>query len=235
MSNVENVINNYMSIIYKTTNIKNGKIYVGKDKINNPNYIGSGVILEQAIQKYGRQSFQKEILEECDDSVVDIREIYWIAKLKSTDNRIGYNITNGGSGGDTTTNHPNKKDIVNKRNSGIKNWHKSLSESERSARGKKISDSKKGKSNGRTGSAHRAESKELIRKNQPIKTDEWRELHATAMAKRKDKPFTKKYKSVIVNEVNYPSVKHAIESLGIKHRATFYDRVKRGIIKLEYK
>lgn len=235
MSNVENVINTCMSIIYKTTNIKNGKIYVGKDKINNPNYLGSGVILEQAIQKYGRQYFQKEILEECEDSIVNDREMFWIAQLKSTDNKIGYNITNGGTGGDTTTNHPNKKDIVNKRNSGVKNWHNSLTEDKRLARGKKISDSKKGKSNGHTGFTHREESKELIRKNQPEKTDEWRKSHATAMAKRKGKPFTKKYKSVIVNNVEYPSVKHAIESLGIKHRATFYDRVKRGIIKLEYK
>jgi acetoacetate decarboxylase len=55
------------------------------------------------------------------------------------------------------------------------------------------------------------------------------------MAKRKDKPFIKKYKPVIVNDVEYPSIKHAIESLGIKHRATFYDKVKRGIIKLDYK
>ena len=224
-----------MSIIYKTTNITNGKIYVGKDKNNNPNYLGSGVILEQAIEKYGRQSFQKEVLEECDDTIVDSREICWIAKLNSTDNKIGYNITSGGTGGDTTTNHPNKKDIINKRNHGLTNWHKSLSESERIARGEKISDSKKGKSNGHTGFRHKEESKELIRKNQPAKTDEWRELHATAMAKRQGKPFTQKYKPVIVNDIEYPSIKHAVESLGIKHRATFYDKVKRGIIKLEHK
>ena len=235
MSNVENVINNSMGIIYKTINTKNGKIYVGKDKTNNPSYLGSGVILEQAIQKYGRESFQKEILEECDDNVADDREIFWIAKLNSTDNSIGYNITNGGTGGDTTSNHPNKKDIINKRNSGVKNWHESLSESERRARGERISNSKKGKSNGRAGIAHREESKELIKKNQPEKTNEWRESHAIAMAKRKGKPFTQKYKPVIVNDVEYPSIKHAIESLGIKHRATFYDKVKRGIIKLEYK
>ena len=235
MSNVENVINSCMGIIYKTTNITNGKIYVGKDKNNNPNYLGSGVILEQAIEKYGRQSFQKEVLEECNDTIVDSREIYWIARLNSTDNKIGYNITNGGTGGDTTTNHPNKKDIIDKRNHGLTSWHKSLSEPERIARGEKISNSKKGKSNGRAGMAHREESKELIKKNQPNKTDEWRESHALAMAKRKGKPFAKKYKPVIVNDVEYPSIKHAIESLEIKHRATFYNKVKRGIIKLEYK
>lgn len=235
MSNVENVINTCMGIIYKTTNITNGKIYVGKDKNNNPNYLGSGVILEQAIEKYGRQSFQKEVLEECDDNIVDSREIYWIAKLNSTDNKIGYNITNGGSGGDTTTNHPNKNNIVIKRGEGIKKWHESLSKPARIARGEKISVGKKGKSNGRKGYSHSEESKELIKQNQPAKTDKWKESHAVAMAKRKGKPFTQKYKPVIVNDIEYPSIKHAIESLEIKHRATFYDRVKRGIIKLEYK
>jgi len=55
------------------------------------------------------------------------------------------------------------------------------------------------------------------------------------MSKRRGIPFTQKYKSVIVDNIEYPSVKHAIESLNIKHRATFYNRVKRGIIKLEYK
>jgi group I intron endonuclease len=235
MSNVENVINSSMGIIYKTTNIKNGKIYIGKDKNNNPSYLGSGVILEQAIQKYGRSSFQKEIIEECDDTAVDSREIFWIAKFNSTNNKIGYNITNGGTGGDTTSNHPDKKTIISKRNNGLKKWHNSLTEDARVARGKKISASKKGKSNGHTGLKHREETKELIKNNQPAKTDEWRKSHATAMAKRKDKPFTKKYKPVIVNDVEYPSIKHAIESLGIKHRATFYDKVKRGIIKLDYK
>ena len=44
-----------MSIIYKTTNTKNGKIYIGKSSIDNPLYLGSGIILNQAIKKYGRQ------------------------------------------------------------------------------------------------------------------------------------------------------------------------------------
>jgi hypothetical protein len=34
-------------IIYKTTNLVNGKYYVGKDEKNNPEYLGSGKILEQ--------------------------------------------------------------------------------------------------------------------------------------------------------------------------------------------
>ena len=40
-------------IVYKTTNLINGKIYIGKDMKNNPNYLGSGTILRRAIKKYG--------------------------------------------------------------------------------------------------------------------------------------------------------------------------------------
>ena len=50
-------------IIYKTTNLVNGKIYIGKDKNNNPSYLGSGKILKLAIKKYGKENFTKETIE----------------------------------------------------------------------------------------------------------------------------------------------------------------------------
>lgn len=54
------------------------------------------------------------------------------------------------------------------------------------------------------------------------------------MKKRRGKPLTKKYKSVIIDAIQYESVKHAMEELGIKHRATFYDRIKRGLLNVQY-
>lgn len=51
-------------IIYKTTNLINGKWYIGKDELNNPKYIGSGMLLTKAVQKYGKENFKKEILAE---------------------------------------------------------------------------------------------------------------------------------------------------------------------------
>lgn len=88
-----------MAFIYKTTNLVNNKIYVGKAKQNNPNYFGSGLKIAFAIKKYGKHNFTKIILEECDDDIVSEREIYWISYFRSTDDSIGYNISQGGEGG----------------------------------------------------------------------------------------------------------------------------------------
>jgi group I intron endonuclease len=54
--------NNY---VYITTNLINGKQYVGDHTITKSSkyYIGSGTILENAIKKYGENNFFKEILE----------------------------------------------------------------------------------------------------------------------------------------------------------------------------
>ena len=51
-------------IIYKTTNLKNNKIYIGKHQTENINdtYLGSGIALEKAIKRYSKQNFKKEIL-----------------------------------------------------------------------------------------------------------------------------------------------------------------------------
>lgn len=53
----------YKMIIYKTTNIINGKFYIGQDSKNDPNYLGSGLLLNRAIEKYGIENFKKEMVE----------------------------------------------------------------------------------------------------------------------------------------------------------------------------
>jgi len=97
-------------IVYKTTNLINGKIYVGSDKNNNPKYLGSGKLLKQAIQKYGRDNFKKEILCECESRKdLIVREGFWIKSLRSNQKGIGYNISSNYFGGDTFSNNPNKE------------------------------------------------------------------------------------------------------------------------------
>jgi group I intron endonuclease len=80
-------------VIYKTTNLLNGKIYVGQSKHNKSTYLGSGTYIKKAIKKYGRENFNREVLEYCETSEdLNERELYWIKKLKATDRKIGYNV-----------------------------------------------------------------------------------------------------------------------------------------------
>lgn len=86
--------------IYKTTNKRNGKIYIGQKKSEKflaETYLGSGKLLRQAVLKNGRENFSVELLEKCDTSEqLNEREIYWISFFNSTDPEIGYNMSNGG-------------------------------------------------------------------------------------------------------------------------------------------
>ena len=98
-------------IIYKTTNILNNKIYVGQDSKNNPNYLGSGKYIWNAIKKYGIENFKKETICECNTKEdLNKKEIHWIKTLNCMSPN-GYNLTTGGEGGDTFSNNPNKEEI----------------------------------------------------------------------------------------------------------------------------
>jgi group I intron endonuclease len=98
-------------IIYKTTNLINGKFYVGQDSNNNPEYYGSGTLLKRAIKKQGKQNFIKETLEICStQEQLNAREKYWIKETKAQE--LGYNIAEGGTGGNTIS-EENKDRILN--------------------------------------------------------------------------------------------------------------------------
>ena len=89
-----------LGYIYKTTNLKNGKIYIGQHiaKKFEPNrYIGSGVLLQQAIARYGIDAFKCELLCECFSAdELNEREQYYIKLYNTQDRSIGYNIAAGG-------------------------------------------------------------------------------------------------------------------------------------------
>lgn len=86
--------------IYKTTNIINNKIYIGKRKGNfDKNYKGSGKILKSALKKYGKENFIVELIEECPNlQIQNEREKYWISYYKNL-GFSSYNIALGGDGG----------------------------------------------------------------------------------------------------------------------------------------
>jgi hypothetical protein len=86
--------------IYKTINLVNGKIYVGKSVSERISYLGSGTALGHAIKKYGRENFIKEIIEAdiTDKKVLAEREVWWIAQYRESNAEM-YNIADGGEGG----------------------------------------------------------------------------------------------------------------------------------------
>lgn len=87
--------------VYRVINLHNGKEYIGKHQTDNleDGYMGSGKWLKRAIQKYGIDSFKKEILhifeteQEMNDKEAElVTEEY--CERKDT-----YNICTGGKGG----------------------------------------------------------------------------------------------------------------------------------------
>lgn len=87
-------------VIYKTTNLVNGKQYIGKDAKNTPSYLGSGTFLKKAIQKYGKENFKKEILDVCSSQEeLKEREEYWLNHYDAGNNPDFYNTHNHSYGG----------------------------------------------------------------------------------------------------------------------------------------
>lgn len=86
--------------IYETTNLINGKTYIGQHKKNyyDYHYKGSGKLINQAIQLYGKKNFKTIVLEWCESlEELNEREIYYIA-LYRAQNKAEYNIADGGLG-----------------------------------------------------------------------------------------------------------------------------------------
>ena len=97
--------------IYMTTNLVNGKKYVGQRTWSEPymedNYIGSGKILKKAIEKYGRDSFSKEIIDWANSKEeLDQLEIFWIKHFDANHLSDFYNILSGGQGCVAGENNP---------------------------------------------------------------------------------------------------------------------------------
>lgn len=93
--------------IYLTTNLVNGKKYIGKHKSNEfvgNKYIGSGKLLLRDKECHNFDSekdYRVELLESCDDlDTLNKREMYWISYYNAMESKDFYNIANGGEGGD---------------------------------------------------------------------------------------------------------------------------------------
>lgn len=95
-------------IVYKFTNLINGKVYIGqtineKRRLKEHKFCKNDFYFHRAINKYGWKSFAYEVLEtitatssEKLRNKLNEREIYYIALFNSTNRSLGYNLTRGG-------------------------------------------------------------------------------------------------------------------------------------------
>ena len=93
--------------IYKTTNLKNGKFYVGMHSTNNldDGYLGSGDRLRRSIRKNGKENFKLEILEFLPNrNSLSLREKELINESLLKD-PMCLNLKPGGSGGFVNDEH----------------------------------------------------------------------------------------------------------------------------------
>lgn len=112
-----------MYYVYKITNKRNDRYYIGVHKTDNPNdgYYGSGKIIKRAIQKYGKDSFDKKILYKYNTESLAYKKEKELLSESLID-PLCYNLNEGGQGSwtyvNSTRNHrPNPMhdpDIVKK-------------------------------------------------------------------------------------------------------------------------
>ena len=98
--------------IYCYENLVNGKKYIGQSQNLYKRYLdheqgfqrayGKGTGRENkplwlAIQKYGRENFRYYVIEFCDVTELDEKEIFYIQELNSHISKSGYNLSLGGN------------------------------------------------------------------------------------------------------------------------------------------
>ncbi len=88
-------------IVYKITNLINGKIYIGVHKTKNieDGYMGSGKLIKRAIAKYGISNFKKENLAIFDNQIEMFKMESELVSDLFLEKSDVYNLKNGGSGG----------------------------------------------------------------------------------------------------------------------------------------
>ena len=162
----------YYHLIYKTTNLKNGKIYIGKHSTKDPydSYLGSGKRVISAIKKYGIENFTKELL----FCFTDEKEAYLkeeeIVTQEFVDRNDTYNVITGGYGFRSEDIKGKKHPMYGKKR---KFKQESKDKMSKSRKGKKLTQETKDKlSKANKGKKLAQEAKDKISKNHADFSDE---------------------------------------------------------------
>lgn len=143
-------------IIYKITNTKNGKIYIGQTIRTLAERFTchckpcsaskkNGMPIAKAIQKYGKDCF---VIEEIDTAKtkeeLNKKEIAYISSFESYKRNIGYNISSGGSNGNNFLGKTEKEmsDIMAKISKSALSYWNTLSDKEKEEKIKVLSNAR---------------------------------------------------------------------------------------------
>jgi group I intron endonuclease len=164
-------MSNTIYTVYKTTNLVNGKIYIGVHKENDKVYFGSSIPLKQSITKHGIENFKKEIL-----FTYNTKEKAYLkeSELVNEDfvkRQDTYNLRKGGEGG---TGYPHSKETrkkISDANKGQIPWCKGKGKEIFSEEGMSKLKDKVGKKNSFYGKQHSNES--LAKMSNSMKGMKW--------------------------------------------------------------
>ena len=103
-------------VVYKITNLVDGKCYVGKTKREIgqrfKEHQNADSCIGEAIRKYGAENFKIEVIEKCATAnKLEIREKYWIKKF-NTQFPNGYNLVSGRLGNPKYKKFPDLKKFI---------------------------------------------------------------------------------------------------------------------------
>jgi hypothetical protein len=213
-----------MGYIYLLVDKRNGKKYVGKHNNNKKDYWSSGILPNRIAKKYGRDIFNRYILEDnIPNRLLNDKEIFYINKENSF--LDGYNSTKGGDGGGDWILNKSKEelekisDIKSKKMSGRIFSELTISKMKESGKKKKLTDEHKKNISiavrKRGGFPHSEETKVKLSK---LKKGTKNDPHSSFM-KKNNPNFCK----ISVNEIIYNSIKeysiiHNISYNTVKNR-----------------
>ena len=212
-----------MGYIYMLIDKRNGKKYVGKHNGLKKDYWSSGLVPNRIAKKYGKDIFERVILEDnIDNDLLNEKEIFYIKKEGSFSN--GYNSTIGGEGGGHW--------IYSKTQEELKEIAKIKSEK---LTGRVFTDeTKKKMSESAKNKIFTKKHRENIGKSIKIRggvphSEETKEKLSKIMSGRKNKihsEFMKNnnpnFQKISVNDVIFDSIQKASESLGISRNTIKY-------------
>ncbi len=205
-----------MGYVYMLEDKRNGKKYIGKHNGKKEDYWSSGLVPNKVASKYGRDVFERVILEDnIDDSLLNQKEQYYINKYNTF--KDGYNATKGGEGGNHWVYDKSEEELEiikmkkSKKLKGRVFSDESRMKMSESHRGKKLSEEhKKNIGNAvrkRGGIPHTEETKKKISEAHKGKKNE---NHSIYM--KKNNPNAQK---VSINGVVYDMIKMASDRLNM--------------------